>query len=258
MGVTVIVCYRPKPGQAEALDRLACGHVARLYREGLVTRRRPTFMRSGDGSLLEVFEWKSRAAIDRAHENPAVQRMWAEYAGVCSYVPLGALAESAERFAGFESLRLPVEPPPLAHLPNQVQVDRRIGTSGLLTAETLAEVAAGGYRVLIDLLPSSHGHAMADEAARAAKHGMRYVHLPVDFAAPSAADLAAFGAAMDAAGEEAPVWIHCAANYRVSVFTALYGMAKLGWSRARADALIAEVWTPDPTWAAFLDTHANG
>lgn len=33
-------------------------------------------MEAGDGTVVEVFEWKSQAAIDSAHTNPEVQRLW--------------------------------------------------------------------------------------------------------------------------------------------------------------------------------------
>lgn len=86
---TVIVGYRPKPGKQAALDALMCTHFARLYEQGLVTRRRPIMMRARDGTVLEVFEWKFERAIDEAHANPAVLAMWGEYAEVCDYVPVG-------------------------------------------------------------------------------------------------------------------------------------------------------------------------
>lgn len=56
---------------------------------------------------------------------------------------------------------------------------------------------------------------------------------------------------MDAAHGK-KVFIHCAANKRVSSFVALYGEAKLCWSREKANALINRIWQPDETWASFI------
>ena len=49
------------------------------------------------------------------------------------------------------------------------------------------------------------------------------------------------------------VFVHCAANYRVSGFIALYGQAKLGWSAHQADAHIRRVWEPNDTWKEFIE-----
>jgi hypothetical protein len=101
MGRIVIVGYKPKPGKAEALKVLSKTHVPRLKKEGLVTDREPVIMEAADGTIIEVFEWLSDEAVQKAHSNPEVQKMWGEYAEVCDYVPLNTLAEVSDLFAGF-------------------------------------------------------------------------------------------------------------------------------------------------------------
>ena len=71
----------PDPGKKEALDRLILDHVATLRAEGLVTDRTPITMSAQDGTVVEVFEWASSDAIEKAHVNPAVLRMWEQYGG---------------------------------------------------------------------------------------------------------------------------------------------------------------------------------
>jgi hypothetical protein len=39
---------------------------------------------------------------------------------------------------------------------------------------------------------------------------------------------------------------------RVSAFMSAYGREHLGWSAARADEHLAEVWQPDEVWSRFL------
>ncbi len=104
MGRIVIVAYRPKSGQEAALESLMRRHHARLLAHGLVTDRVPTLMRAADGTIVEVFEWMSAAAIAAAHDNEAVQGMWGEYAAVCDYVPLAELPEAQALFAEFDPL----------------------------------------------------------------------------------------------------------------------------------------------------------
>jgi hypothetical protein len=59
-------------------------------------------MRSRDGTIIEVSEWKSQEAIEAAHKNSNVLAMWNKFFAVCDCVPLNTLAEANDIFAGFE------------------------------------------------------------------------------------------------------------------------------------------------------------
>ena len=103
-GVCAIVAYRPKPGKEEEVLALVRDRVPTLRQEDLVTNRKPVIMRSCDGTIIEVSEWKSHQAIDAAHKNPNVLAMWNKFFAVCDCVPLSTLAEAQEMFAGFEPI----------------------------------------------------------------------------------------------------------------------------------------------------------
>jgi hypothetical protein len=83
---------------------LVKSRVPTLRKEGLVTDRPPTIMRTRDGTIIEVSEWKSQEAIEAAHKNPNVLAMWNRFFEVCDCIPLNTLSESAEMFAGFEPI----------------------------------------------------------------------------------------------------------------------------------------------------------
>lgn len=134
---------------------------------------------------------------------------------------------------------------------NYLQATERIATSGVVAAAGFERIAAAGYRSVVNLLPADSEHALADEREWVEALGMDYVHVPVDFKRPSAEDFEEVAEALRDAGD-AKVWVHCAANFRVSVFVGLYAEQYLGWPRVAADALIARVWEPDPVWRAFL------
>jgi len=104
MGRFVIVAYRPKPGMAAALDALVDKHCRVLAQEGLITDRVPYTMKAKDGTVVEVFEWASQAAIEKAHTNAAVGALWAEFGAACDYVPLSQLPETAQMFAEFDAI----------------------------------------------------------------------------------------------------------------------------------------------------------
>lgn len=48
------------------------------------------------------------------------------------------------------------------------------------------------------------------------------------------------------------VWVHCAANMRVSAFLGLYRVIKQGWERASAFALLQGLWQPNDIWSSFI------
>ena len=100
----VIVGYRPIPGKESALEELMKSHWNVLNEEGLVSDRKSIICKANDGTIVEVFGWKSEDAIKLAHSNERVQRMWAEYSHVCEYVPIGDLEESRVIFSEFSPL----------------------------------------------------------------------------------------------------------------------------------------------------------
>ena len=104
--VLVIVCFKPKPGQENDLLAVLSDHQPVLRSLGLVTDRAAVVMRAKDGTMIEVFEWKSQAAIEAAHSNPEVHKLWKRFEAVCDYVPINSLAEAAHMFPGFEPVEV--------------------------------------------------------------------------------------------------------------------------------------------------------
>jgi uncharacterized protein (TIGR01244 family) len=141
----------------------------------------------------------------------------------------------------------------LSAIHNYRAVDDRLGTSGQPTEAQLAEVARAGFTTVINLaLHDDPRYSLADEAETVRSLGLDYVHVPVQFAAPKHGELLAFFDAMDARTDE-KVWVHCAANYRVTVFLGLYRMIRQGWPRERAFELMDGLWKPNDVWTAFIE-----
>jgi hypothetical protein len=95
-------------------------------------------------------------------------------------------------------------------------------------------------------------YCLPDEVGLTESWGMTYHHIPVDFKAPLFENLEKFFDVMDASHDKR-VFVHCAANYRVSAFIALYGQARLGWSVDEATAHITRLWDPNDTWKEFIE-----
>lgn len=106
MGRFVIVAYTPKPGKAHELLVAVKSHMQVLQSEQLVTDRPACVMRASDGTVVEVFEWRSADAIQQAHGNPAVQALWGEFGAACDYTPLANLVEAKQMFAEFDAVEL--------------------------------------------------------------------------------------------------------------------------------------------------------
>lgn len=140
---------------------------------------------------------------------------------------------------------------PLADIRNFVAVSDRLATAGQPSEEQLAEVAALGFEVVVNLGLVDPRYCLPDEAGLARRLGLEYHHVPVEFAAPTSADFRRFEAVM-AASAGRRTFVHCAANYRVSCFVALHAEAALGWSREQADAHVQRVWQPDEVWRALM------
>jgi hypothetical protein len=101
----VIVAYKPKPGKEADLLQLTREHVPLLRAEGLATDRPVIACQAKDGTIVEVFEWVA-GGTERAHNNPAVMKLWQRYGAACDYVPLATLSESSTQFASFTPLEL--------------------------------------------------------------------------------------------------------------------------------------------------------
>jgi protein tyrosine phosphatase (PTP) superfamily phosphohydrolase (DUF442 family) len=135
---------------------------------------------------------------------------------------------------------------------NFIPVSETLGTSGQPTEAQMSEIAAAGYKVVVNLALPTTDNALKDEAATVRALGMEYHNIPVIWEAPKLSDFEQFVPLMDSLAEQ-KVFVHCAANYRVSMFTALYAEKRWGWTRAQADAHIRRIWEPDEVWARFIE-----
>ena len=141
----------------------------------------------------------------------------------------------------------------VAQIYNYLRIDDRLATSGQPTEEELAAAARDGVEVVINLaLHDDPRYSLADEPGTVGSLGMRYIHIPVKFDAPTHDDLTAFFAAMDA-HRDRRVLVHCAANKRVTSFLGLYRVLRQSWEAERAFEPMRAIWEPNPVWAAFIE-----
>ena len=135
---------------------------------------------------------------------------------------------------------------------NYRPVNDRLATSGQPSEAQLRGIAEAGYRVVINLaLHDDPRYSLKDERASVESLGMRYIHIPVQFKSPTHDDLQKFFDAMDEHRDER-IWLHCAANMRVSCFFGLYQVIREGLPQEQAFDVMDSVWEPDEVWTAFM------
>lgn len=140
----------------------------------------------------------------------------------------------------------------LEQIRNYYCVSDSIATAGQPTANEFNFIKKAGFDVVINLALPDSPHAIKNEEALVKQTGMDYVHIPVDFKAPTSPDLQLFFDAMDN-HKDKKSFIHCALNMRVSAFIFLYKIMKQQWPVQEALLDLHAVWKPDETWQDFID-----
>lgn len=97
----VFAMYRPNAGKEKELEQLVKQHSPTLRKLELITDREVVLARAKNGTIIEVFEWRSKDATKRAHEHPAVAQIWEQMGKYGSFATLGSLDEAASEFPHF-------------------------------------------------------------------------------------------------------------------------------------------------------------
>ncbi|HEX3904589.1 MAG TPA: protein tyrosine phosphatase family protein [Polyangia bacterium] len=139
----------------------------------------------------------------------------------------------------------------LGEIKNFVEVGDMIATGGQPSESQLKDVASAGYQVVINLGLLDPKYCLPDEAGLVAGLGMEYHHIPVVFTDPKPGDFRRFSDVMASHGTH-KIFIHCALNWRVSAFVALYGEVRLGWPRPTANSHMRTFWEPNDVWTKFV------
>ena len=105
MSIVAIASYKPRAGMEKKFLRLLKQHMPTLRAEGLISDKSAYLMRSKNGTIIEVFEWKSAKSKSQAHKNERVMALWNQFFPLARTVSIGRLAEFRESFASFEAIK---------------------------------------------------------------------------------------------------------------------------------------------------------
>jgi protein tyrosine phosphatase (PTP) superfamily phosphohydrolase (DUF442 family) len=142
----------------------------------------------------------------------------------------------------------------LSDIYNFRAIGDRLGTGGQPTEAQFDDVREAGFEVVINLALPTSDNALPHEGSIVTALGMAYVHLPVDFKAPGADDFRAFCGVLSAFNERR-VFVHCAANMRVSAFIYLHRVLHENIPTAEAERDLLAIWQPDAVWSHFIRTE---
>jgi protein tyrosine phosphatase (PTP) superfamily phosphohydrolase (DUF442 family) len=131
-------------------------------------------------------------------------------------------------------------------------VSDTLACSGQPTEGQLTSIADDGYQVVINLGLIDAKYALPDEAASVKQLGIAYHHIPVLFDNPLIDDLHLFIAKMNEHVSDKTL-VHCAANYRASVFTGLFLLSAGKINEEEMLEMIESVWQPDGIWQQFIE-----
>jgi protein tyrosine phosphatase (PTP) superfamily phosphohydrolase (DUF442 family) len=135
---------------------------------------------------------------------------------------------------------------------NFLQLSDRIATAGQPTIDQYPTIATAGYQVVINLALKESANALENEDAIATNLGLAYIHIPVIWDRPTNDNFEEFMIAM-AAHSERKIFVHCAANMRVSAFMYLYRQIHDGTNEATARQDMVKIWTPNDVWQTFIE-----
>ena len=135
-----------------------------------------------------------------------------------------------------------------------LRLSDRVATSGMPEPEHIGCMREAGFDVVINLALPTSDNAIPNEGELVSAQCMTYIHLPVKFDAPQREDFERFARIMGVCKNQR-VFVHCAANMRVSAFMFLYRLREREVTRDAAERDLRRIWEPDEVWRKFINQH---
>ena len=139
----------------------------------------------------------------------------------------------------------------LDEITNFRQYSEHFASSGQPTEEQLETLRDAGFERVVYIAYSDHDNSLPNEDRVVKNLGLEYVHIPIEWTAPTVDDFNLFAGAMQRAANKKTL-LHCQVNYRASAFSFLYRVVHQGVPIAEAKADMNSVWTPNETWRDLI------
>ncbi len=135
-------------------------------------------------------------------------------------------------------------------------IDEKLGTAGQPTEKQFGAIRKAGFEAVINLALATSDNALANEGSIVTGLEMSYVHIPVNFKNPTSQDFESFSRVMDAFNGRR-VFVHCAANMRVSAFVFLHRVLHQHIPASEAEKDLHAIWQPDEVWSRFIQNQLD-
>ena len=134
---------------------------------------------------------------------------------------------------------------------NYKKISPYLATGGQPNENQLHELSRLGYETVINLgLPGTE-YSIHNEKEIIESYGMQYFHIPVNFENPEIEKYLEFANLFKSMSHK-KVFIHCAANKRVSAFLAIFRVKEEGVPLEQAMAEVKSIWKLNKVWVTFM------
>jgi hypothetical protein len=99
-----LILYSPRKGRKQELIEMLQHNIPVMRKLGLVTDREQILAGTKDGSIIQIFEWKSQDSQEQAMAHPVVQEMWLKAGNISEFQKPAAVAEFNEVFSMFKTI----------------------------------------------------------------------------------------------------------------------------------------------------------
>ena len=134
---------------------------------------------------------------------------------------------------------------------NYLQISDKISSSGQPTIDEFVLIKNEGFKVVINLIPDGTENSLKEEKKIVTELGMEYYSIPVQPWSPTKKNFETFVEIMERNKDE-NIWIHCAANARVSGFIYKYRCEILREDKSEALHDLNKIWNPKGVWKEFV------
>ena len=131
-------------------------------------------------------------------------------------------------------------------------IHEHLFSSGQPTAEQFQHIKEYGIDTVINLAFSDAEPNLDNEDKICAELGLNYIQIPILWDTPEDNQCLFVLDLIAHLVQEKMVWVHCAANKRVSSLMYLYRQYYLDMDMPTAQELMHEIWEPNETWTGLI------
>ena len=136
----------------------------------------------------------------------------------------------------------------MKNIQNYIKIDDNISTSGQASKSEFEVISKNGFEVVINLALYNSDNALKNEDKIVNKNNMTYIHIPVSWENPEKEKLEQFIGILKSLKTK-KIFIHCAKNYRVSMFMHIYKQIVL---KDDSKLILPDNYKINTTWKKFI------